>query len=501
MTARKGAAAKQSNGNIADAVAKARRLVMGRLCGRIPLPELVGLASPFEAVYSLLDRTVSSNEGNSALLIGPRGSGKSAIVHKALAALAEKKHSGGSVNGHRQAVPSSPKHHVVRLNGFIHTTDRIALRDIARQLLIEQDLENILIGSFADAFSYILNLMRSAGADDDETQQHNQQQPPVLFILEEFDLLAQHPKQSLLYTLFDIAQSQQTPIAVLGVTARIDVMDLLEKRVKSRFSHRQIHVHQAQSLTDFTAILRTALSVPLLPTPASIGSTSQSSDSYAIQFNAEVDEILATPEVETYISDTFDFGKDVQQLFRGFIPAVARLSPLEPSLSLSCVRDSVAKEAMSAKLQVLASISLLELCLIIAMKSLVQSGSSKYNFEMVYNEYKTFMSRHLMAVASGGAMKVYKKPVALKAFETLVELEIVRPLVTASMGGDGASGSTSGGGTLGRNDLLAGTAQGARAPKEYRMVQMMLEPGQVVELVADRIDVPAIIRRWSQSIM
>ncbi|KAJ2401642.1 origin recognition complex subunit 4 [Coemansia sp. RSA 2559] len=470
MPVRKGAALPNTKDST-DAAAKTKHLVLGRLYGRIPPPELVGLAPQFDAIFSLLDRTVSSNEGNSALLIGPRGSGKSSVVHKALDALAEKH------NGNQN--PSTIKYHTVRLSGFIHTSDRIALRDIARQLLIEQDLENILIGSFSDAFSYILNLLRATGTEDEA------QQPPVLFILEEFDLLAQHPKQSLLYTLFDIAQSQQTPIAVLGVTARIDVMDLLEKRVKSRFSHRQIHIHSTQSLSDFKLILRNALYVA--------GSATAVPSSHAKQFNSRVDEILATKEAETYVADVFDLAKDVRQLFRAFIPAAARLSALEPWLSVSRVKEGIEKEAMSAKFQVLSSISLLELCLIIAMKSLVQGGSSKYNFEMVYNEYKTFMSRHLMAVAAGGAMRVYKKPVAMKAFETLVEMEIARPVATSM-----AAESAAGGGTLGRNDLLAGTAQGTRAPKEYRMVQMMLEPGQVVELVAERFDVPAVIRRWSQ---
>jgi len=32
----------------------------------------------------------------------------------------------------------------------------------------------------------------------------------------------------------------QAPICVVGLTCRLDVMELLEKRVKSRFSHRQI---------------------------------------------------------------------------------------------------------------------------------------------------------------------------------------------------------------------------------------------------------------------
>ncbi|KAI8326085.1 origin recognition complex, subunit 4 [Martensiomyces pterosporus] len=458
---------------------QARQMVLSRLYGRTPLPELIGLDTSLDLVHSLLDRTVSSAEGNTALLIGPRGSGKSSIVQKSLDML-HAKHKTGDSSGY----------HVVRLSGFVHTSDRIALRDIARQLLIEQDLEDVLIGSFADAFTYILNLLRVAGAEGSMA--------PVLFILEEFDLLAQHPKQSLLYTLFDIAQSQQTPIAVLGVTARIDVMDLLEKRVKSRFSHRQIHVQNSQSLEDFTSIARSSLHIGSRGDAGEAPGTNSSIPAdFTAEFNNQVDALLQEHSVARYIAEVYELGKDARQLLRTFVLATSRLSANEPFLLLEHVHTSIARERASAKLQVLGSISLLELCLIISMKSLVQGGSSKYNFEMVYNEYKTFMSRHMMAVAAGGAMKVYKKSIALKAFETLVELEIVRPAAisvssaAAESGGGAASAN-------GRNDLLAGSAQSARAPKEYRMVQLMLEPGQVVELLADRTDVPAVIRRWAQ---
>ncbi|ORX67489.1 origin recognition complex, subunit 4 [Linderina pennispora] len=445
----------------ASSIQHARRLVLDRLHGRTQLPELIGLETPLDLVHSLLDRTISSQEGNTALLIGPRGSGKSAIVERVLNMLAEK---------HTDRADSR-RYHIVRLNGFVHTNDRIALRDIATQLLIEQDLGDVLVGSFADAFTYILNLLRSSGADGE--------MPPVIFILEEFDLLAQHPKQSLLYTLFDIAQSQQTPIAVLGVSARIDVIDLLEKRVKSRFSHRQIYVQNTANLEDFEGIARTALRINC--------ADEKLSAAFSNEFNHQVDNVLADEQVSAYISDVFDFGKDVRQLLRTFVLAVSHLSIRSPFIVVSDVLAAIARERSSAKMLVLSNISLLELCLIIAMRSLVKGGNTKYNFEMIYNEYKSFMSRHITAATSGGSMKIYKKSVALKAFETLVGLEIVRP---ATITISSASNS--------RNDLLAGSVQGTRAPKEYRMVQLMLEPGQVSDLVGERAGVPVVIRRWSQ---
>jgi len=43
----------------------------------------------------------------------------------------------------------------------------------------------------------------------------------VVFILDEFDLFALHHNQTLLYNLFDVAQSAQAPICVVGLTTRL----------------------------------------------------------------------------------------------------------------------------------------------------------------------------------------------------------------------------------------------------------------------------------------
>lgn len=43
----------------------------------------------------------------------------------------------------------------------------------------------------------------------------------VLFVLDEFDMFAHHRNQTLLYNLFDVAQSAQAPICVIGMTVRL----------------------------------------------------------------------------------------------------------------------------------------------------------------------------------------------------------------------------------------------------------------------------------------
>lgn len=223
-----------------------KTIVLDRISGKRPVP-LVGLDDPYNAVHQLIEHTVTAGEGNSILLIGARGSGKTALVNKALTEVSKD-------NGH--------DYHVVRLNGFIHTDDKIALREIWRQLGKEMELEeeNGGVGkSYADALTTLLALLSHPSEHTGEYTEHVAK--AVVFVMDEFDLFAQHPRQTLLYNLFDIAQSRKAPIAVLGLTTHIDVANSLEKRVKSRFSHRYVHLSVAKTFTAFQEICKANLLV------------------------------------------------------------------------------------------------------------------------------------------------------------------------------------------------------------------------------------------------
>jgi origin recognition complex subunit 4 len=93
------------------------------------------------------------------------------------------------------------------------------------------------------------------GTDEGVTSQS------IVFIIDEFDMFASHPRQTLLYNLFDIAQSRKAPIAVLGCTTRLDVVEMLEKRVKSRFSHRYVYLSLPKSLPAYWQVCRQGLIV------------------------------------------------------------------------------------------------------------------------------------------------------------------------------------------------------------------------------------------------
>ncbi|KAE8146086.1 origin recognition complex subunit 4 C-terminus-domain-containing protein [Aspergillus avenaceus] len=218
------------------------RIILEKLTGKRSTP-LKGLEPEHDKVHQLVEQTVTVGEGNSMLLLGSRGSGKSAIVETIISSL-RKEHQN--------------EFHVVRLNGFLHTDDRLALREMWRQLGRETNTEEEAgkVSSYADTMATLLALLSHPeelfGAS--ENADTVTAAKSVLIILDEFDLFVGHPRQTLLYNLFDIAQARKAPVVVLGLTTKVDVTEMLEKRVKSRFSHRYVYVPLPKSLETFSDI-------------------------------------------------------------------------------------------------------------------------------------------------------------------------------------------------------------------------------------------------------
>lgn len=126
----------------------------------------------------------------------------------------------------------------MRLHGLIHTDDRLALKSTTSQMNLDNVVDGKVFGSFAENLAFLLACLKSGEKGVSKS---------VIFILDEFDLFCFHHNQTLLYNLFDVSQSAQAPICVLGITCRLDVIELLEKRVKSRFSHRQYFLFPGSS--------------------------------------------------------------------------------------------------------------------------------------------------------------------------------------------------------------------------------------------------------------
>lgn len=78
----------------------------------------------------------------------------------------------------------------------------------------------------------------------------------VLQCFERFALASQH----FLYTLFELTASQ--PVWVLCLTTRCDVLDLLEKRVKSRFSQAVLYLTHPRTWEAYRRAIEDSLCQP-----------------------------------------------------------------------------------------------------------------------------------------------------------------------------------------------------------------------------------------------
>ncbi|KAM4697646.1 origin recognition complex subunit 4 isoform 2-T2 [Rhinophrynus dorsalis] len=364
-----------------------------------------GVESQHKHLVELLKRTVIHGESNSALIIGPRGSGKSMLLKDALEELLDIKQIKGNALQ-------------VHLNGLLQTNDKIALKEITRQLHLENVVGDRVFGSFAENLAFLLEALKTG----DRTSSC-----PVLFILDEFDLFAHHKNQTLLYNLFDIAQSAQTPVAVIGLTCRLDVLELLEKRVKSRFSHRQIHLLNSFSFPQYLDIFQDQLSLP--------------------------------PDFpDTQFSDKWN--QNIKLL------ALCRVNVSHPDLTAGDFLEAFRLQSLDSKANVLHGLSVLEMCLIIAMKHLqdIYDGEP-FNFQMVHNEFQKFIQRKAHSVYN------FEKPVVMKAFEHLHQLELIRPMEGLSV----------------------------RTQKEYRLMKLLLDNSQIAEALQKYPNCPTDVRQWAMS--
>ncbi|KAJ8794354.1 hypothetical protein J1605_019016 [Eschrichtius robustus] len=306
-------------------------------------------------LIELLKRTAIHGESNSVLIIGPRGSGKTMLINHALKELMEVEEMSENVLQ-------------VHLNGLLQINDKIALKEITRQLNLENVVGDKVFGSFAENLSFLLEALKKG----DRTSSC-----PVIFILDEFDLFAHHKNQTLLYNLFDISQSAQTPVAVIGLTCRLDILELLEKRVKSRFSHRQIHLMNSFGFPQYLKIFKEQLSLPAV-FPGKI---------FAEKWN-----------------------ENVQML------ALNRVTPSHPFMTAADLMEANQLCSMDSKANIVHGLSVLEICLIIAMKHLNDIYEEEpFNFQMVYNEFQKFVQRKAHSVYN------FEKPVVMKnnAVETV----------------------------------------------------------------------------------
>ncbi|KKY13129.1 putative origin recognition complex subunit 4 [Diplodia seriata] len=443
-----------------EALTLLKAKALGQVTGKEPVP-LVGLEEEYKKVHQLVEQTISAGEGNSMLMIGARGSGKTALVNQVLKELSRDQ---------RQDF------HIIRLNGFVHTDDKLALREIWRQLGKEMDVEEDAAGkNYADTLAKLLALLSHpselAGEESDEVAK------AVIFVMDEFDLFASHPRQTLLYNLFDIAQSKKAPITVLGLTTRISVSENLEKRVKSRFSHRYVHLSLAKSFTSFQEMCKSSLilrpetftesevttfagQTPSKSRPGAKSKQPAHSTNILTAWNSSVETLFSDEHfLQSHLAPHYHLHKSVPAALSTFHLPISLLSPstfpLTPAHFVTTSTTTTTTTATSptllappdSKLSLLAHLSDLGLALLVAAARLdIIHDADTCNFNMAYAEYAALASRAKIASAAGGALasgtRVWGREAARREWENLSRWELVMPVVNGGGSGGGIGGGS-----------------------------------------------------------
>ncbi|KAJ3073539.1 origin recognition complex subunit 4 [Podochytrium sp. JEL0797] len=404
--------------------------IQSRLCGTSLPVETPGLEDSLEALTELAASSIVKGESNSVLLLGPRKSGKTTMIRKALAKF------------------PSDKFVTVWLDGFFQTSDNLAVKEIVRQLQLEAQMECAKPTSVSECLKFVIDTLQSGTKEN----------IPVVFVLEEFDLFALHPKQSLLYTLFDIAQTCVNPVFVIGASQRQDTIELLEKRVKSRFSHRVLFAYPPRDHKQLTTIVSQALTL-------SNDTDGLDNEAYLAAFNTHTEKLLASEGYKSVARAIVMGTLDVSEMFRIFSYMLISLSKSQPYFSSNLFKMACAAQLQSPTFDMFNAISPLEQALLVAIKQCLSRQIYQFNFEMVNEFFKDFLK----------TLKVnnltFKKDVVFKAFESLQGLEII--------------------------SLVDGS--GNRCPKMHKMFKANLSVGDICEMIDQCEDCPDAVKEWCSS--
>ena len=383
------------------------------------LPAFVEDAS--KEVERILKQSVIQKESHSAIVVGPRSHYKTAILNHHIALLS------GAYE--KQFV-------TVRLNGFVHS-EQAAINSIAFQLEAQlQELHgkktsgfHISTGSLTEVFEKILRLIDTTTVQNNKSTTSRAEKVSVIFIFDEIDAFAGPVRQTLLYNLFDMVEHARVPVCIIGCTTNMNVVEQLEKRVKSRFSQRIIYIPTINSLETFLTTFEEQLHVEM--------------DNFsAREWNTAIRKQLKDEKSELYRIakngfETFRSVVKIKDSFRLLVSQEHTLQGLIGALHMCdwvhAYNDNQLENSMSAKVK---SLSDLELALLVAAGRVALKNDDNVNFNLAYAEYSNMVKEAnkrmpITPQATGNSLlldstlRVWNKLDVKNVWENLIDLDFI----------------------------------------------------------------------------
>lgn len=367
------------------------------------------------------------------LVVGERGAGKRALVQSVVDRLRTR--SGGSEN-------KLPKFTEVTLNGLLH-----ALNPTTLKRAIAQSLAAVL-GSEIDASAKISECHALISAAVAQIKGRGE---GVLFVMSDFEFFAPAgSSHSLLYQIANLLEDTGLRSGFIGMTTHQDVLDGLEKRLKSRFQPTEIVVSGfppgCSQLEDVLSFLTRRLMVEMPGGDSPKEETQMPSSESVRLFNQGVNGLLANESFKSALQR--QFARDCTLMRLSFALEEA-LRVLVGDMNCSGVnRRRKAARANDVELRavkcfcaslgfpfsgtsdVLCGLSRLEMTVLVACKLRIDragSESSPVLFRDVFEEYSLLRGGRTGSVIGGAESReeILDIAVAEKAWGRLVEQALI----------------------------------------------------------------------------
>ncbi|CAH0485694.1 unnamed protein product [Peronospora farinosa] len=351
-----------------------------------------GAATQLEQLF---ERTVQYGENQSGLLLGSIGSDRRSIVTCAMRNLRVKF---GNFT-------------VVYLNGVILQNELEAFKELTAQLTRATAVKHPVL-SYWNMYEYLRSLLVAKAEAKDHVI-------VILDALEKFVRESSNAKQLLLYNLLDWLQAGDIKMGVLGITDNYNVVDNLEKRVRSRFSNLQI-VIERPSFEQIRQYLVHSLSLDHFPWD-SHSELKKPSAEYAASFSKSVNKLML--EQSKFLSSLefdYDIGKP-QAFFVSLTAAAVYYIDVDKPL-LTAQHFWLARHLLEQdhQLAVLETVTEHGIALLIGMGHLEKGDQRVFTLEMVYARWENFLRQHDMLA------QLPTRGEAQKALENLLRLKLVK---------------------------------------------------------------------------
>lgn len=295
-------------------------------------------------VRAVLDSCFQEKVSGSVLIVGSEGSGKRQFADQLLESY---------------KTPSGEDIKVARLQGLAFSKDNLALISLARQLGIFSETDN---------FNMSVEGLQS------HFQQSRLQNVPTVILIEAIDEFTKRSRQVLLYTLLDLMHRPDLYYVVVGLSHRIDITSLLEKRVTSRLSAQCVYL-KPRTAPETSQILLSKLHL-------SVQNIDYNNSEVLANFVKEYNECLATTlgprplksigksqdscRVAELLSQKIAWGKDISYFIAVAQLAVMRLDQGCPFLTQDLFKSCFSQMEVPDMESIISSLPTVELYVLVA---------------------------------------------------------------------------------------------------------------------------------------